>query len=80
MSKFSLSSPRRRAVGLLLLALLPLLALTLYSYFDRREQAILRLKNDELVAIRNLATIQETLINNSKQLFVIELAARQLGL
>jgi hypothetical protein len=60
--------------------LLPLLALTLYSYFDRREQAILRLKNDELVAIRNLATIQETLINNSKQLFVIELAARQLGL
>jgi hypothetical protein len=80
MSKFSLSSLRGRAVGLVLLALLPLLALTLYSYSDRREQAILRLKNDELVAVRNLATIQETLINNSKQLFVIELPARQVGL
>jgi hypothetical protein len=61
-------------------AVVAIYTLTLYSYFDQREQAILRVQYDEIVAVRNLATIQETMINNSKQLFVIELPARQVGL
>ena len=60
MSKFSLSSLRSRAIVLVLLAIFPLLALTLYSYFDQRDRAIREVQRDELVAARNLATIQET--------------------
>ena len=68
MSKFSLSSLRSRAIILVLLAILPLLALTLYSYFDQRDRAIREVQRDELVAARNMATIQETLISNTRQL------------
>ena len=68
MSKFSLSSLRSRAIVLVLLAIFPLLALTLYSYFDQRDQAIREVQRDELVASRNLATIQETVISNARQL------------
>ena len=68
MSKFSLSSLRSRAIILVLLAVFPLLALTLYSYFDQRDRAIREVQRDELVAARNLATIQETVISNTRQL------------
>ena len=68
MSKFSLSSLRSRAIVLVLLAIFPLLALTLYSYFDQRDRAIREVQRDELVAARNLATIQETVITNARQL------------
>ncbi|MGO9622164.1 MAG: GAF domain-containing protein, partial [Desulfobaccales bacterium] len=68
MLKFSLSSLRSRAIVLVLLAILPLLALTLYSYFDQRDRAIGEVQRGELVAARNLATIQETLISTTRQL------------
>ncbi len=64
----SFASLRSRAIFLVLLAILPLLALTLYSYFHQRERAIREVQRDELVAARNLATLQETLINNTRQL------------
>ena len=70
MSKFSLSSLRSRAIILVLLAILPVLALTLYSYFDQRERAIREVQRDELVAARNLATLQETLIGTTRQLLM----------
>ena len=65
---FSLSSLRSRAIVLVLLAILPLLALTLYSYFDERHRAIHEVQRDELVAARNLATLQQTLISNTRQI------------
>ena len=68
MPKFSLSSLRSRAIVLVLLAIFPLLALTLYSYFDQRDRAIREVQRDELVAARNLATIQETMISDARQL------------
>ena len=64
----SFASLRSRAIFLVLLAILPLLALTLYSYFDQRERAIREVQRDELVAARNLATLQETLIRTTRQL------------
>ena len=71
MSKFSLSSLRSRAIILVLLAILPVLALTLYSYFDqRRYRAIREMQRDELAAARNLATLQETLIGTTRQLLM----------
>ena len=70
MSKFSLSSLRSRAIILVLLAILPVLALNLYSYFDQREQAIREVQRDELVTARNLATLQETLIGTTRQLLM----------
>ena len=42
--------------------------MTLYSYFDQRDRAIREVQRDELVAARNLATIQETVINDARQL------------
>ena len=68
MSKFSLSSLRSRAIFLVLLAIFPLLALTLYSYFDQRDRAIREVQRDELIAARNLAVIQETMISDDRQL------------
>jgi signal transduction histidine kinase len=68
MSKFSLASLRSRAIILVLLAIFPLLALMLYSYFDQRDRAIREVQRDELVAARNLATIQETVISDARQL------------
>ena len=68
MRGFSLSSLRSRAILLVMLAILPLLALTLYAYFDQRARAIREVQRDELVAARNLATIQETLIRNTRQI------------
>ena len=68
MSKFSLSSLRSRAIILVLLAIFPLLALTLYSYFDQRYRAIREVQRDELVSARNLAAIQETVISDARQL------------
>ena len=70
MPKFSLSSLRSRAIVLVLLAIFPLLALTLYSYFDQRDRAIREVQRDELVAARNLATIQETVLTDNRQLLV----------
>ncbi|HEY9073958.1 MAG TPA: cache domain-containing protein, partial [Desulfobaccales bacterium] len=68
MPRFSISSLRSRAIVLVLLAILPLLALTLYSYFDERHRAIHEVQRDELVAARNLATLQKTLISNTRQI------------
>jgi len=68
MPRISLSSLRSRAILLVLLAILPLLALTLYSYFDQRARAIVEVQRDELVASRNLATVMETLIKGTRQL------------
>ncbi len=71
MRKFSLSSLRSRAVYLVLLAILPLLALILYSYFHQRARAIREVQRDELVAARNLATIQENIIHRTKQVLML---------
>ncbi len=64
----SFASLRSRAILLVLLAILPLLTLTLYSFFDQRQLAIREVQRQELVTARNLDTIQETLINNTRQL------------
>jgi signal transduction histidine kinase len=68
MPRFSLSSLRSHAIVLVLLAILPVLGLTLYSYFDQRERAIHEGQRDELVAARHLAVLQETLISNTRQI------------
>jgi signal transduction histidine kinase len=70
MSKFSLSSLRSRAIILVLLAILPVMALTLYSYFDHRQIAIREMQRDELSAVRILASLQETLIGTTRQLLM----------
>ena len=70
MSKFSLSSLRSRAIILVLLAILPVIALNLYSYFDQRQIAIREMQRDELAAARNLATLQETLIGTTRELLM----------
>jgi PAS domain S-box-containing protein len=71
MSKFSLSSLRSRAIILVLLAVLPLLVLTLYSYFDQRDRAVRQLQKNELVTARNLANVQEGLISATRDLLTI---------
>jgi signal transduction histidine kinase len=68
--KFSLTSLRSRAVGLVLLAVLPLLGLILYSYFDQRDKVIHEVQRDGLVAVRNLAAEQETIFNNTRNLLI----------
>ncbi len=68
MLRFSQSSLRSRAIVLPLLAILPLVALTLYSYFDQRERAIREVQRDELVGVRNMATIQEILFSQTRQM------------
>ncbi|MCL4503224.1 MAG: ATP-binding protein [Deltaproteobacteria bacterium] len=68
MAAKSFASLRSRAIFLVLLTVLPLFALILLSYLNERKQAIREVQRDELVAARNLATIQETLINNTRQL------------
>jgi signal transduction histidine kinase len=70
MPRIFLSSLRSRAIILVLLALLPLLALTFYSYLHHRAQAVKEMQRDELVAARNLAAVQEVLIRNTRQLLV----------
>ena len=64
----SFASLRSRAILLVLLAILPLLVLTLNSYLEERDKAILEMQRDEVVAVRNLAIIQETLISSTRQL------------
>lgn len=68
MPRVSFTSLRSRAIILVLLAVLPVLALTLYSYFDQRALAIREVQRDELVTARNLATIHETLLRSTHQL------------
>lgn len=63
---FSFKSLRARAIYLVLLAILPLIAFTLYAYFHHRDEAIHEVQRDELVAARNLAAVLEILINNSR--------------
>ncbi|MCX5891197.1 MAG: ATP-binding protein [Deltaproteobacteria bacterium] len=70
MLRVSFASLRSRAILLVLMAILPLLALTLYSYFDGRARAVREVQRDELVAARNLATIQETLIRTTRELLM----------
>ncbi|MHB8070163.1 MAG: ATP-binding protein [Desulfobaccales bacterium] len=66
MPLFSFKSLRARAIYLVLLAILPLLALTLYAYFHHRDTTIREVQRDELVAARNLALFLEILVNNSR--------------
>jgi signal transduction histidine kinase len=66
--QFSFTSLRSRAIYLVLLAILPLSALTLYSYVHHRQAAVSEVQRDELVAARNLAAIQENLIGSTRQL------------
>ena len=68
--RFPLASLRSRAIGLVLLAILPLLALTLYSYFDQRDREIREVQRDALTAAKNLAVIQETMISGTKRLLM----------
>jgi PAS domain S-box-containing protein len=68
MPKFSRFSLRNRALILVLLSILPLLALTLYAYFDQRSRAIREVQKDELVAARNMANTLENLFSNTNQL------------
>ena len=70
MRKFSLSSLRSRALGLILLAILPLLALTLYSYFDQRSREIRRAQTDEIVAARSIAATQEAFLRNTRNVLI----------
>ena len=53
-----------------MLAILPLLGLILYSYFNQRQQAIREVQRDELVAVRNLAAAKGTLISSTGNLLV----------
>jgi signal transduction histidine kinase len=64
---FSLHS---RAVGLVLLAILPLFALTLYSYFNQRDAAIREVQRDELVAVKNIAATLQTLVTTTRNLLI----------
>jgi hypothetical protein len=70
MPPFSFKGLRARAIYLVLLAILPLLALTLYSHLEKRERAIHEVQRDELVAARNLASIQQTLISSTRELLM----------
>jgi signal transduction histidine kinase len=63
-------SLRFRALCLVLLAILPLLVLTFYSYIKSRDRTVREVQRDELVAARNLATVQEILIRDIRQLLV----------
>lgn len=58
-----------RAIILVLLAIIPLLGLTLYSYLEQRQRAVAEVQRDAVVVARNVAKIQETLFQNSSQLF-----------
>ncbi len=68
MPRFFFGSLRSRAIFLVLLAILPLLALTFYSYMEQRDRALAEVQRDELVTARNLATTLESLIGNTRQL------------
>ena len=68
--RFPLASLRSRAIGLVLLAILPLLALTFSSYLDQRDREIREVQQDALTAAKNLAVIQETLISSTKRLLM----------
>jgi signal transduction histidine kinase len=63
-------SLRFRAVFLVLLAGLPLLVLTFYVYVENRERTLREVQRDALVAARNLAAVQEILIQDTRQLLV----------
>ena len=64
------SSLRHRALIPVLLAILPLLGLIFYSYFNQRALAIREMQRDELVAVRNLAAAKENLISSTGNLLV----------
>ena len=70
MSKFSLSSLRSRAIILVLLAILPVLALNLYSYFDQRQIAIREMQRDELAAAKIWLPFRRLLIGTTRELLM----------
>jgi hypothetical protein len=53
MALFSFSSLRSRAIGLPLLAILPVLALTIYGYFHQRDREIREVQKHALTAAKN---------------------------
>lgn len=66
--RFSLGSLRVRAIFLVLLAIIPLLGLTLYSYLEQRGAAIAEAQRDVITAAKFVAKIQETLLRDTNQL------------
>lgn len=68
-SRIFFGSLRLRAIFLVLLAIIPLLGLTLYSYLEQRGAAIKEVQRDAILVARNVAKIQETLFQNASQLF-----------
>jgi len=68
-SRFSLGGLRLRAVFLVLLAIIPLLGLTLYSYLEQRAEAIAEAQRDAVLSVKFVAKIQQTLLQDTNQLF-----------
>lgn len=62
------ASLRGRAILLVLLAILPLLTLTLYSYLEQRRRTIAEVQRDAVIAARYISTIQETIIGSTRQI------------
>jgi signal transduction histidine kinase len=68
-SRFSLGGLRLRAIFLVLLAVIPLLGLTLYSYLEQRAEAIAEAQRDAVLVVKFVAKIQQTLLQDTNQLF-----------
>lgn len=71
MAGISLSSLRSRAIILVLLAVVPVLALTFYSYLEQRAFTVREMQRDAFVAARNMAHIQGAMIRNAQQFLAI---------
>jgi len=68
-SRLSLGGLRLRAIFLVLLAIIPLLGLTLYSYLEQRADAIAEAQRDAVLVAKFVAKIQQTLLQDTNQLF-----------
>ena len=71
MPRFHFGSLRLRAILLVLLAILPLVGLSIYSYIDARDRAFLEVRRDMLALARNLAQLQANLIGDTHQLLAV---------
>jgi PAS domain S-box-containing protein len=68
MARFSFSSLRVRGIILVLIAVLPVLGLTIYSYVVQSRNAIVEAEKDATTIVKNAARGQEALIANAHQL------------
>jgi signal transduction histidine kinase len=62
---------RLRAILLVLIAILPLVALSIYSYIDARDRAFLEVRRDMLSLAKSLAQLQANLISETHQLLAL---------